>query len=380
MWNSWRKQNPRPPVDMSESDLGGAKLRGALLAGVLLDYSNLSGADLTGADLHAADLSAANLTGAKLAGANLADALLGETVFFAADLRAANLCEARLKGGNLARAKLRAACLTRCDLQGANMSRADLCDTDMTGANLCETDLTGAKLHGADLRGATFIKTELTGTSFVAAHLGETVFAATSLRNTKALRWCRHHGPSSVDQLTLAASGTLPVSFLRGCGLSDGSITMLPAMQTSAGKFPLCFISHAARDAAFARRLHAELQARGIRCWLNSRTQVPDRQIAPASRLGDKVLLCCSRASLATAWLDDEIQQALMKEERLGGKNSALIPLDLDGSLRDPVLDAWKKQCLIARDGVDFNGWRRDEAKFNRPLRKLAGWLRARQG
>ena len=374
-WNLWRRQNPQARVDLNEADLAGMDLRGALLGRVVLDYANLSGADLSGADLSGADLSGTNLIKARLVNANLADASLEEANLFEADLHAVNFCDASLSGCNLTRARLRAACLPGCDLRGANATRADLRDADLADTHLCETDLSGANLRGADLRRAAFIKTDLSGTSFAFACLGETIFAATSLRNAKSLHLCGHHGPSSIDYLTLASSGALPEKFLRGCGLPDEFVARLPEFRAEAARFPFCFICHAPRDGAFAQRLHDALQALGIRCWRVEPSPISGGQLEDAAGLTGKVLLCCSRSSLESSWLDNEIQQALMREERLGGSSSALLMLDLDGGVHHPALSDWKKKCLLSRPGFGFTGWRAGGSVFKKQVRKLAGQL-----
>ncbi len=50
--------------------------------------------------------------------------------------------------------------------------------------------------------------------------------------------------------------------------------------------------------------------------------------VNPAIRVHEKVLLCCSKASLASSWVEDEIAMTFEKERKLGCL--VLIPLDLD--------------------------------------------------
>jgi hypothetical protein len=50
------------------------------------------------------------------------------------------------------------------------------------------------------------------------AFLGKTVFEDTDLREVRGLDTCRHQGTSHLDAATRARSGTLPESFLQGCG------------------------------------------------------------------------------------------------------------------------------------------------------------------
>jgi hypothetical protein len=93
----------------------------------------------------------------------------------------------------------------------------------------------------------------------------KTVFGDTNLKDVQGLDACLHMGPSILDHRTLAKSGPLPLSFLRGCGLSDEYIKYLRSNQAT--EFYSCFISYSVKDQAFTKRLHDNLQNKGVRCW-----------------------------------------------------------------------------------------------------------------
>jgi len=59
----------------------------------------------------------------------------------------------------------------------------------------------------------------------------------------------------------------LPLAFLRGVGLPDSLIDYLPSLMSQAINYYSCFISHSSKDEEFVRRLHADLQKTGVRCW-----------------------------------------------------------------------------------------------------------------
>jgi hypothetical protein len=181
----------------------------------------------------------------------------------------------------------------------------------------------------------------------------------------------------------VAKSGSLPPSFLRGFGLPDTLINYLPSLLNQPVQFLSCFISHSHVDMAFARRLHEALQDRGIRCWVDEKELLPGddihEQVGRGIRLWDKVLLCCSKHSLKSWWVDAEIEKAFQKEQALmkvrNKKVLALIPLDLDGVL----FDGWengKASVVRARRTADFRGWGENPAKCEEQIEKVVQALR----
>ena len=204
-WNAWRRPRGRASLD---ADLSSADLIGANLIGANLHHADLSGADLRNASLCDADLITANLIGAKLGHA---------------------------------------------DLSGASLRLAELNDADLSGAELHFATLTGADLSGADLSGASLL---------------ETIFGYVDLSAVIGLEVCKHLGPSIIDFRTLEKSKSLPLPFLRGVGLPDTLINYyLPAVRNQTIQYYSCFISYAAEDEDFAKRIHADLQSMGVRCW-----------------------------------------------------------------------------------------------------------------
>ncbi len=141
--------------------------------------------------------------------------------------------------------------------------------------------------------------------------------------------------------------------------------------------FYSCFLSYSHTDKLFARKLHDRLESRGISCWLDEKDlKVGDPimdKVSEAIRVRDKVLLCCSAASLQSRWVEDEINAAFeceMKEGRF-----LLLPLDLDGYL----FKEWrggKSARIRERLAADFTGWEHDNVKFEEQFERVVEALR----
>jgi hypothetical protein len=278
------------------------------------------------------DLSGANLYGANLNTANL----------IKADLSRANLVKADLSRANLSTANLRGAFLMLADLRAADLSEADLSEADLRAAGLSKAHLSGAHLSRAHLSRA----------EFSGAIVGATGFVDLDLSAVKGLETIGHQGPSFIDIHTIHRSrGKIPEAFLRGAGVPDTFIAYIASPAAEAIQYCSCFISYSNKDEAFARRLHAELQQKGVRCWFAPEYIKGNRklydQLDQVIRPHEELLLILSEHSIHSEWVMSEIRQARKAEAREGRRK--LFPIRL---VDWEMLKAWK--CFDADSGKDL--------------------------
>jgi TIR domain/Pentapeptide repeats (8 copies) len=352
-WNKWREEHHEHPY-----------LADAYLSGLDLSGVNLRGADLTTVNLREADLHGANLEVANLNGANLRQV----------NLRRANLLGVYLKYAELIEADLSAATLGGADLRSSNLRGANLREADFSWANLREADLRGADLGGADLNGAKTSKT---------------IFDNLDLSSARGLETIVHEGPSTIGIDTIYKSrGKIPEIFLRGCGVPDEFIAYIGSMVGRPIEFYSCFISYSTKDQEFAERLHADLQAKGVRCWFAPDEMKGGRklheQIDEAIRLHDKLLLILSDDSMSSNWVKTEIANARAREKREG--KQLLFPITL---VPFEAIKQWK--LFDADSGIDsareireyfipdFSNWK-DHDSYQKAFQRLVKDLKSGAG
>jgi hypothetical protein len=325
------------------------------------------GANLSDAFLKDADLSHTNLSHANLQGALLHSANLG----------GANLREARLSFANLLNANLSGAKLNHADLSGADLSGANLSGANLGGVNLSGANLSGANLSHANLGYVNLTEANLSGTNLTNTTLAETVFADVDLTGVIGLDTCTYYGSSTIDHRTLEKSKSkqLPLSFLRGVGLPDKLIDYLPSLLDQAIQHYSCFISYSAKDDDFAKRIHADLQNHGVRCWFAPHDMPTGAKIwdaiDEAIKLRDKLLLILSKNSIESEWVEDEVLKASAEER--DRKELVLFPIRIDDAVMETT-EPWARKLRDQRSVGDFRQWKDHDAykqSFERVLRDL---------
>lgn len=413
VWNRWRKKHPQIKPDLcqahlTEMDLRQANFRASLLSNVDFTGANLAEANLVGTDLHETVFDEAILSGADLSRADLRATQLYETHLYLATLTRADLRRACLEEAILTCADLTSACLYKANLRraalnesilhhadfreallaGANLRRTELVGAqlihgDLTAADLTEANLTAANFQGALLHGTNFSQAIVDEADLSTARLDATILADVDLSTARGLEGCLHEGPSALDPRTLMKSGSLPLPFLRGCGLPETLIASLPSLLNEPLQRYACFIRYAHHDAGFASRVHDALQRHGVRCWYApANVQGGKKRYAQreeAIRVDDKVLLVLSEHSMHSAWVKTEIANTRRRE--VTQQRQILFPMRL---VDDETISTWTcvdadtgndaARAIRAYDIPDFSAWKRHDAfeqAFARLLRAL---------
>lgn len=325
-WNKWRKANPQIEPDVSGVDLERANLRGINLGG---SYNPANG----------------NLGNIDLEGINLSNADLREACFYDARLFDANLTGANCEKANFV---------------GANLARAYL-----IGTNLSHADLSNAYLSEANFEGA----------NFTHVVLSVTTFSENDLSKVKGLETVDHLSPSIIGiDVIFHSKGNIPEVFLRGCGIPE-SKSRHSSHPSSLFSSTSALSAIPARDQKFADRLYADVQNKGVRCWLASEDLKIGAKIRPgideAIRLHDKLLLVLSKYSVVSDWVEQEVETALERERK--DKRLILFPIRLDETVMK-IEGGWPGLTRNTRNIGDFRKWKQHDSyskAFDRLLRDL---------
>jgi hypothetical protein len=291
-----------------------------------------------------------------------------------------------LKNAFLINANLREVDLRGVSLIGANLSQADL-----RGASLARAQLIGADLRGTDLRGVDLRHANLNGAVF-----GHTLVSC-DLSQVGGLDSIIHVCRSVLDIHCLSRlRGRLPVKFLRGCGLDEEDIAHFERRAQAGASPSSCFICHCSPEQALAAKLHADLQAAGIRCWRwNHEEQVCEELLgagfSPLEEM-DRILLIVSQHSLTYEPVNREISR-IMDEENRRARSPTLVhgpdqfrilhPVRVDNFLFEQAPDGrplWEhphREAVIHRPIIDAVGWDGKREKYLQAKQRIIAALSA---
>ena len=170
-------------------------------------------------------------------------------------------------------------------------------------------------------------------------------------------------------------SNNIPDIFLRRGGLPDVLITYARSLIGYPIEYYSCFICYTSKDQAFAEKLHADLQHKGVRCWFAlENIKIGDhyqQRIDEAIRRYDKFILILSSQAVQSVWVEREVGTAREKEDC--EHRSVLFPIRLDDGVMSTT-KAWAADVRRHWHIGDFTQWKDHDAyqrAFERLLRDL---------
>jgi hypothetical protein len=141
---------------------------------------------------------------------------------------------------------------------------------------------------------------------------------------------------------------------LRGVGIPDEWIDDYRARMMYLIQYHSLFISYSSNNDILAHRL----QASGVRCWFAPEDMKIGDKIRPrideAIHQQDKLLLLLSEHSIASTWVESEVEAALEKEDQQ--KREILFPVRVDEVVMQTP-KAWAATLRRTRHIGDFTAW-----------------------
>ena len=208
-----------------------------------------------------------------------------------------------------------------CSFEGAVIYRAAFYDTTIKKCNFRQ----------ATIANTTFGWCSFDQSDFAEATLVDNTFGHLSLRSVRGLDTVEAMS-NSIGIETFFRSGGLPDSFLRGSGIPEAFIQYAASLVGKAIEYYSCFLSYSSKDDEFARRLYNDLQGKNVRTWFAPEDlKIGDRfrsRIDETIRSHDKLVIILSANSVASDWVETEVESA-MERERKEGKE-VLFPIAID--------------------------------------------------
>lgn len=304
---------------------------------------------------------------------NFSNYVLTDANFFRAEMR-----ESRFRGAALQGSQLFNADLLRANFNFAQLNQANLQSAALNGASFRHAVLNGANLAYSDITNVNFTYAYLDGTDFSDAQLGGTTFGRNDLSNIKGAEAVRPVAASAVGIETIFLSnGEAAEAFILRCGISKEFIRHVKSFAYQAIEFYSCFISHSSKDEKFAQRLYNDLLNCGVTClYAPENLKIGDKfrhWTDESILMSDKLLLILSENSIASQWVENEVEAAMEREREKGRNATMLFPIKLDDAI-DSEKNGWAADVRRTRHIGDFRAWNNNEEyqkAFGRLLRDL---------
>jgi hypothetical protein len=173
----------------------------------------------------------------------------------------------------------------------------------------------------------------------------------TAMRKAATIAGEQNYDKSAVSPIITWANSEKVLDLgVRVEGLVDEAVAAKQTRHEAYSEQRVAFISHSSKDKKFVRQLAADLVANGVNVWLDEqRIRVGDsipEKVAQGVAESDFFLLVISENSVGSAWVQKELNSALVKE--IERRRVTVMPLKLD--------DAKVPDSIIDKKYADFSG------------------------
>lgn len=290
-----------------------------------------------------------------------------------------DLSHMELNGVSLDEYHLQSADFSHAQLHRVVFSRSTCADASFEGAWIIHSMFHHMNLYRATFElsrmGACyFVGCDLDETDFTDSHMVSCTFSGLSLRSAIGLTSIDSN-QNSIGIDTFFDSGGLPESFLRSSGVPEEFIQYAASLVGKAIEYYSCFLSYSSKDDDFARRLYNDLQGKNVRTWFAPEDlKIGDRfrsRIDESIRLHDKLVLVLSANSVASDWVETEVESALEREQKEG--KAVLFPIAIDDE-GFTSQQSWAADIRRRRHIGDFRKWKSHDHytnAFDRLVRDL---------
>jgi TIR domain/Pentapeptide repeats (8 copies) len=284
----------------------------------------------------------------------------------------------KLEGDSLDGYNLSSADFSGAVLNSVSFRLASCNDSSFEGATLSDVVFL-AELYRSNFRGSfisftVFHLCPLDESDFTEAMLLYNSFASGSLRDVRGLDATQDsHNSIGID--TFFGSGGLPETVLRASGVPEEFIQYSASLVGKAIEYYSCFLSYSSKDNEFARRLYNDLRGKNIRIWFAPEDlKIGDRlrsRIDESIRIHEKLVLILSASSVASDWVETEVESALEREQK--EDKLVLFPIAIDDegfTSQQP----WAADIRRKRHIGDFRKWKSHDHytnAFDRLVRDL---------
>ena len=282
----------------------------------------------------------------------------------------------------------------RCRLLATKFEHAALFGVKFAACSMLGAHFVGARLENVEFRGSVvrysyFTDSLIIGSSFRQSDVAGLDISRAVVVGTDISPFCAHisslraDGGATIDWSSVAFAAHAPrlerllvhlgmpeifASYSASCAAALDPLRLIKLMRST-------FISYGGPDSKFAWQLRDDLARNGVRTFFFATDATPGKRLYDVMREGvnkyDRVVVVCSKVSLARPGVKNEIRETLAREAKLGGE-ALLVPITLD----DYIFKSKSEVAGVLRERVVADFRESESCDYEESLLRLLAALR----